>query len=274
MNNPIEESTQKTLNFIINKLNQMQIDGRKVASIDIRKNEILLYNETNPNDVKTISIKNNQNQPEHSDNVTSSEYVPPVTILSDTSVMNSQNNIQQPQQGGGKNIFYSNKYSLTSEQNYTNAKSDGYSATSTIGYNGFDKLKGGNAVYSETSTIGHNGFDKLKRGNAVYSETSTIGYNGFDKLKGGNGVYSETSTIGHNGFDKLKGGNGVYSETSDVIDFNSLNNKKNKKSSNTTNLNVDIFRKAIMKGGTANQDINNKMREYGIKSTSTSSVCE
>lgn len=249
-----DERIKQTINFAIEKLEQIDqnINGEnyKIHCVNIYEKKILMYKVDDPTIIKMISysknmepvglyetasvtsttsdVINDQGQGQEQEQGQGQEQEK--QMISDTSVLltemtnpetsttsdeQNSNQLDQLAQSGGRrnkssSIFYSNKYSTTSEQNYTYKKSDGYSETSMIG-----------------------------------------------------GGY-----------------NGLVSEKSEMMNIDTTKNRRMKKknsthSSNTTNLNMDIFKKAMMKGGAvSNQDLNNKMKEYGIGSTSTSSVCE
>lgn len=144
--------------------------------------------------------------------------------------------------------------SLKSKNNNNrNFNTDMYSETSV---NPIKNMKGG--IYSETSSFHEN--------NIVYSKTSSynpnMSVNGGFKINNNSDMYSATSNLG------LKGGFKLGQELSDAIDSTELKL--------SDSLDTNIFKKSSQKGGnvSSGNKLKNKMKEIGIKSTSTSSICE
>jgi len=144
--------------------------------------------------------------------------------------------------------------SLKSKNNKNrNFNTDMYSETSV---NPIKNMKGG--IYSETSSFHEN--------NIVYSKTSSynpnMSINGGFNVRNNSDMYSATSNLG------LKGGFKIGKELSDAIDSTELKL--------SDSLDTNIFKKSSQNGGnvSSGNKLKNKMKEIGIKSTSTSSICE
>ncbi len=166
-------------------------------------------------------------------------------------------------------------YSETSSFNLKMSKnSEVYSATSP----NMGNMIGG--AYSETSSFNPKKMNKNNdsitssyvpmNGGGAYSETSNFDPNMNTKQM--SDAYSATSSLANlapvTPKNIMEGGN----FESDTI--GSISDLKNRKVNNK--LDLDIFKKASQKGGSVSNpnEIRNKMKDLGIKSTSTSSVCE
>ncbi len=166
-------------------------------------------------------------------------------------------------------------YSETSSFNPKMSKnSEVYSATSP----NMGNMIGG--AYSETSSFNPKKMNKNNdsitssyvpmNGGGAYSETSNFDPNMNTKQM--SDAYSATSSLANlapvTPKNIMEGGN----FESDTI--GSISDLKNRKVNNK--LDLDIFKKASQKGGSVSNpnEIRNKMKDLGIKSTSTSSVCE
>lgn len=241
MNIPTEikfdENAQKTIQFAMIKLGEIEIDGYKIYSINPDKNEIMLYNPHNPNVIITQKFSTpapKQEQEQMQPVVPTQMQVP--TVVPMDAEKTSDDNLTELGNGMGLSTTSQN-----SEYKYKSMKGMG----------------GGSKSYQYSAT---------SEQNFVYKKSDG---------------FSETSIIGMNG-----GNNQLYSETSDIVNLSSnialdkkmrkMSKKNTTQSSNTSNLNMDIFRKTMMSGGgnAPNPNLSTKMKEYGIKSTSTSSVCE
>ncbi len=198
-------------------------------------------------------------------------------IYSDTSSFNPRKNAKNsevysatspnmPMTGGA---IYSDTSSFNPRKNAKN--SEVYSVTSS------NVPMNGGGAYSDTSSV------NSKINNDVYSATSP-------NIMGGGGTFSATSP-----FDPNMDKNLVNEATSDIYSATSTLNAKNNyqqggfesdtigsisdlkdKRKTNNNLGLDIFKKSTQTGGSASNpnQIRNKMKDLGIGSTSTSSVCE
>ena len=119
--------------------------------------------------------------------------------------------------------------------------------------------KGGNknifrsSKYSETSSQKYSNLSNI-------SKTSSLNFNGRSDR------YSETSEL-----QQIGAGNSIDSIDT-LRSLSELNGRKNK--SSNYQLKLDIFKKAQKGGEKLEQDINKKIMELGIHSSSTSSICE
>ncbi len=196
------------------------------------------------------------------------------TVYSDTSSFNykksegfSETSPNMPMTGGA---IYSDTSSFNPRKNAKN--SEVYSVTSS------NVPMNGGGAYSDTSSVN----SKINN-NDVYSATSP-------NIMGGGGTFSATSP-----FDPNMDKNLVNEATSDIYSATSTLNAKNNyqqggfesdtigsisdlkdKRKTNNNLGLDIFKKSTQTGGSASNpnQIRNKMKDLGIGSTSTSSVCE
>ena len=183
---------------------------------------------------------------------------------------------------------YEQKGGFDSFSSTTDSSSSiGFSSTSTSTTSSYSlksseksKKMSGGAIYSDTSS------NIPMNGGGVYSDTSSFNPKK-SQQKYNNDVFSATSPN-----IPMNGGGAVFSATSDIYSLTSSLNFKNDMtggnfSSDTigsisylkehkNNLGTDIFKKSSQKGGSVGNpnELRNKMKELGIGSTSTSSVCE
>jgi len=147
------------------------------------------------------------------------------------------------------------------------SSSDIFSDTSIINQNG------GN-LFSETSAMNNN-----DNNNKVFSETSAMNENE-NENENKNKVLSETSAMSENGnnnlFLKNDKINNMYSETSELNKkYSELDTLHSITELENSELDLDIFKKSLnqQKGGSLIFN-KKKLNDIGIKSSSTSSVCE
>lgn len=120
-----------------------------------------------------------------------------------------------------------------------------------------EPLKGGN--------LNKNVFQKISDTSSVkYSDMSLPLNLSQTSYNGRSDKYSDTSIIGQ------MGGNLDISDT--LMSVSELKDRKNK-ITNNSNLNLGIFKK-VQSGGSTNNELNKKIKEIGINSSSTSSICE
>ena len=120
-----------------------------------------------------------------------------------------------------------------------------------------EPLKGGN--------LNKNVFQKISDTSSVkYSDMSLPLNLSQTSYNGRSDKYSDTSIIGQ------MGGNLDISDT--LTSVSELKDRKNK-ITNNSNLNLGIFKK-VQSGGSTNNELNKKIKEIGINSSSTSSICE
>jgi len=169
--------------------------------------------------------------------------------------------------------------SLSAIQNENN---NIFSETSSV----TNSFKQNNNIFSETSSV----TNSFKQNGGVFSETSSV----TNSFKQSNGIFSDTSddNLENSNIKSLFKNSDNYSETSilpisqnggKINNFNESDTLKsitefnlNTESETESELDLNIFKKLNQgqKGGMIENNMKLKLKELGINSSSTSSLCE
>ncbi len=283
-----DNTTKAKILFGLKLFSELNINGFELKSINMQNKELVFCN-SNSNEEKKILIgdleNNSKNEIYEKQNIANNEImnneVANNEIINKVEISENENNNKsgeepmidvsstvniesiaplmserklveqkkQVEQKGGKSVFKASKYSDTSSNKMSMNGMSKLSLTSSIGLSEMESDSKFNS-----GLIMNGGYDNKN----IFKSQS-------HKNKNSDG-YSETSDIGQ------IGGNMNSQLISDTLV--SISEMKGRKSTSTSKLNLDIFKKNQTGGNKLDSDIKKKMIGAGINSSSTSSICE